>query len=366
MTAVEVESKKQNRRATNPYLPGFIAWLVAIVLCAGVVVFAFWQRSVARSMLKYHQAPQIESFVEQESVLEALPPFNPQTVNAGFFREPLTDTELNTDYRTEAFEYTVASGDSVWGISESFGISVESILYSNFDILQDKSDNLKPGQVLTIPPTDGILHKWTSRDSIESVASKYGANIDDILFFIGNNLDLSNPEIKPGTIVMVPGGSRLLTEVSYAAVIVDNDGVRHSGFSGPGACNAIGQGYVGSGYFIWPSAVHYLTGNNYGPGHRAIDIGAGTGSQLFAADSGVVVYAGWLNGGYGNFVVIDHGNGYQTLYEHLDSIFVRCGDSVAQGTVIGTAGTTGNSTGPHLHFEIRFNGTSVNPWDYLP
>ncbi len=366
MTEKYEGTPQERKKAVNPHLAGFIAWLVAIVLCAGIVIFAFWQVGVAQSMQKYQAVRSYETPEVHEEIVATMPPFEPQALDAGFFRKPLTETDLNTEYRTEPIEYTVSSGDSVWGISERYGVSVESILYANFKILQDKSDNLKPGQVLTIPPTDGILHKWTSRDTIESVASKYGANVDDILLFIGNNLDLSKPEIKPGTIVMVPGGNRMLTEVSHAAVVVDDEGNRRSGFSGPGACRIIGHGYVGTGYFIWPSAVRYISGNNYGPGHRAIDIGAGLGSQLFASDSGIVVYAGWLDGGYGNFVVIDHGNGFQTLYEHLENIYVRCGDNVLQGAVIGTAGSTGNSTGPHLHFEIRYGGTQVNPWDYLP
>lgn len=366
MTEMENEVIKPAKEPVNPYLLSFIGWLVAIVLCGAIVLFGFWQRTVARSMEKYHQAARYEKIEVKKDVVAALPPFTAEPVEAGFFRKPLTNTELDTEYRTEAIEYTVASGDSVWGIANRFKLSVESVLYANFNILQDKSDNLKPGQVLTIPPTDGLYHKWTSRDTIASVASKYGAKPEDILLFIGNKLDLSNPVIKSGTMVMVPGGNRELTEITYAAVVVDDQGNKRSGFMGPGACGIIGQGLVGSGYFIWPSAVHYLTGNDYGPGHRGIDIGAGMGSQLFAADSGVVVYAGWLEGGYGNFVVIDHGNGYQTLYEHLEHINVSCGSSVYQGDVIGTAGTTGNSTGPHLHFEIRYAGSSVNPWDYLP
>ncbi len=123
---------------------------------------------------------------------------------------------------------------------------------------------------------------------------------------------------------------------------------------------------MGNGFFIWPSAVHMISGNHYGPRHNGIDIGAGIGSAIFAADSGTVVYAGWLNGGYGNFVMIDHGNGFSTWYEHLENIQVNCGDNVFQGSVIGTAGSTGNSTGAHLHFEIRYGGMPVNPWDYLP
>jgi murein DD-endopeptidase MepM/ murein hydrolase activator NlpD len=112
--------------------------------------------------------------------------------------------------------------------------------------------------------------------------------------------------------------------------------------------------------------VRFISGNNFGPGHNAIDIGAGIGSQLFAADNGTVVYAGWLNGGYGNLVVIDHNIGWVTMYEHLDRIGVSCGDNVMQGGLIGSAGTTGNSTGGHLHFEVRIGGMAVNPLDYLP
>jgi murein DD-endopeptidase MepM/ murein hydrolase activator NlpD len=98
----------------------------------------------------------------------------------------------------------------------------------------------------------------------------------------------------------------------------------------------------------------------------AIDIAAGMGDPIYAADSGVVVYAGWISGGYGNMVMIDHGNGYQTLYAHLSAIRVSCGASVRQGQVIGLAGSTGRSTGPHLHFEVRYMGGFVNPWYVLP
>jgi murein DD-endopeptidase MepM/ murein hydrolase activator NlpD len=121
-----------------------------------------------------------------------------------------------------------------------------------------------------------------------------------------------------------------------------------------------------SGTFIWPAPNHVLSGNDYWSGHLAIDIAAFTGDPVYATDGGLVVYSGAVGGGYGNMVMVDHGNGYQSLYAHLSGTNVRCGASVRQGTVIGRAGSTGNSTGPHLHFEIRYLGGFINPWYVLP
>ena len=124
---------------------------------------------------------------------------------------------------------------------------------------------------------------------------------------------------------------------------------------GSGGCSGdFSGGAVGTGGFIWPTANHYVSGNDYWSGHLAIDIAAGLGDPVWAADTGVVVFAGWSNGGYGNMVMIDHGNGWQSLYGHLSQVIAGCGQSVGQGQTIGLAGSTGNSTGPHLHFEIAF------------
>ena len=349
-------------------LLGAIGWILTAAVCAGLISFLFWQPEIAESMANYQTGVQVGTLpADNPGALEVpLPAFSPTEEVNGLVRESDPNTEISTELRTIPVTYTVQSGDSVWGISNKFGLSVESVLYANYDILLDQSDNLMPGQVLTIPPTNGILHTWRSRDSLSSVASRYGADIQDILLFIGNDLDLSNPQVNPGTVVMVPGGNRELVNITFAAVTTDESGNLISGFSGPGACSLAGVGLMGNGFFIWPSAVHMISGNEYGPGHNGIDIGAGIGSALFAADSGTVVYAGWLNGGYGNFVMIDHGNGFTTWYEHLEYVSVNCGDNVFQGSVIGTAGSTGNSTGAHLHFEIRYGGMPVNPWDYLP
>lgn len=361
------EQTEETKKASRELVITVASWVVAIMLSLGLLTMLLWQPRIAKSMELYNRPQEIATLDFNDVETEAsLPAFNETLPDAELTRDQNLYTEGQANTRLEMVYHTVVSGDSIWALAQTYNVEIESILFANYDILQDKSDNLMVGQVIAIPPVNGIYHTWRSKDSLSSVASRYGATIQDILLFIGNNLDLSNPQIEPGTKVMVPGGRRELVPISYAAVTRDAEGRLISGWDGPGACLLDSVGIYGNGFFIWPSAVHYLTGNNFGPGHNGVDIGAGLGSQLFAADSGTVVYAGWMNGGYGNFVVIDHGNGYTTLYEHLDKVHVSCGENVFQGSVIGLAGTTGNSTGPHLHFEIRYANMPVNPWDYLP
>jgi murein DD-endopeptidase MepM/ murein hydrolase activator NlpD len=126
------------------------------------------------------------------------------------------------------------------------------------------------------------------------------------------------------------------------------------------------DGPVGSGAFVWPGDNHFLSGNDYGPEHPGIDIAAGEGSQVYAADSGIVTAKGYDESGYGNVIQIDHGNGYSTVYAHLSEIGVSMCQGVYAGQLIGAAGNTGNSHGAHLHFEVVRDGWSINPWLVLP
>ena len=123
---------------------------------------------------------------------------------------------------------------------------------------------------------------------------------------------------------------------------------------------------VGSGNFVWPTDNHTLSGNDYGPGHPGIDITAGEGSPVYAADAGLVVAEGNDAGGYGNVIQIDHGDGYLTVYAHLSAIGVRMCQSVQAGQWIGAAGSTGDARGAHLHFEVALDNLYINPWDVLP
>lgn len=265
-------------------------------------------------------------------------------------------TIIPTRPRFDAIEHTVQRGDSITRIAKQFGITADTLLFANYDTLQDNADSLRAGQELNIPPTDGILYQWKDGDTVEKIAAKYDANAADILTWPGNNIDLTDPTIKTGQWVMIPGGTR----ASLAQTIAT------AGGAGP-ANTGCPAGLGSRSFFSWPAGNHFLSGNDYSASHRGIDIAANEGSPIYAADSGVVSMSqdGW-NYGYGNIIQIDHGNGFVTLYAHLSVRMVTKCQSVFGGQMIGSAGNTGNSFGAHLHFEIRLNGTQVNPWNYLP
>jgi murein DD-endopeptidase MepM/ murein hydrolase activator NlpD len=268
--------------------------------------------------------------------------------------------------RFEAILYRVTRGDALFSIAKEFSIKPESILYSNKDVLEDDPHNLRPGMELTIPPVDGLLYVWKDGDTVQTVADQFDAKPEEILDWPGNGIDLTDPEFKPGSVVMIPGGKREL--IDWTQFIPTYS--RGSTGAGTGTSNigthGCNGGPVGSG-FIWPtSGPHTISGNDYGPGHLGIDITATEGTPVLAAAAGVVVIAqGGYNYGYGNFVEVDHGNGYATIYAHLSQINVSVCQGVGAGELLGLAGSTGNSTGSHLHFEIRRGGVNLNPWELV-
>ena len=248
-----------------------------------------------------------------------------------------------------------------FAISESFKLKPETVLWANYDVLQDDPHSLKPGQVLKIPPIDGIYYQMKENDKLDTVTSEFKANLDDVLNYPGNNIDLSNPIVSSGSWVMIPGGKRKFVQWLVPTVARGASGTSSTSQS---ACPG---GAVGSGAFVWPADAHSLSGNDFWSGHLGIDIAAGEGAPIYAADSGVVTMAqGGYNYGYGNVIQIDHGNGYSTVYAHLSVIGVGVCTSVGAGQWIGSAGNTGNSEGAHLHFEVRQNGGFINPWFVLP
>jgi hypothetical protein len=294
-----------------------------------------------------------------------LPPFSADQPVTVLTRRVEPITEMPHRARVAVLKYTVQSGDSVFGIADHFGIKPETVLWGNYETLEDDPHLLKPGQELNILPIDGTYYQWKGSDTLQAVADFFQTDVASIVDWPGNHLDPQNPKVTDGVWLVIPGGKRALKTWVVPTIARGSAGVGTA--FGPGGCSGdFSGGAVGTGGFIWPSGNHYVSGNDYWAGHLAIDIAAAAGERVWAADSGVVVYAGWSNGGYGNMVMIDHGNGWQTLYAHLSSVTVSCGSSVAQGQTIGFAGSTGNSTGAHLHFETRNNGGFVNPWYVLP
>lgn len=280
-------------------------------------------------------------------------------------RRTMLHTIIPTRPRDEVTTYTVVSGDSVFSIAKNFNIQPETVLWANYDLLKDSPDTLSIGMDLNIPPTDGVYYEWKEGDIIEDVANRFKAKAEAIINWPGNDLDLVEPSIEPGQKVLVPGGQRELVQWVVPTIPRGSAGVSKSVY-GAGACEGSYDGAYGSGSFVWPSANHVLSGNDYWSGHLGIDIAAAVGDGIFSSDSGVIVFSGWAYGGYGNMIMVDHGNGYQTVYAHLSAASARCGQSVSQGQYIGAAGSTGNSTGAHLHFEVRYMGGFINPWYVLP
>jgi murein DD-endopeptidase MepM/ murein hydrolase activator NlpD len=286
----------------------------------------------------------------------------------GIPRQAELHTIIPSRPRIDVATYTVQAGDSIFRIADNFGLKPSTILFGNWNTLQDHPNLLKPGQELNILPVDGMYYEWQGVEDLTQVATFYGSDLESIINFPGNHLDpdaigdLSNPNIAAGTWLILPGGKREFTSWTAPAQLVRSDPSVQ--VWGPGVCTGISYVQVGYGTFVFPTTEHWLSGTDYRPdlNHYGVDFAGAEGNGVFATDAGTVVYSGWNTWGYGNLVIIDHGNGWQSLYAHLSAILVGCGQNVGQGDTIGLVGMTGGtSTGPHLHFEISYSGAHVDP-----
>lgn len=294
---------------------------------------------------------------------------NPPPMTTGITRIASMDTEIPNRPRVDVTSYTVEQGDSVFSIADKFSLKPETILWGNFETLEDDPHMIKIGQELNILPVNGTYYQWGEDDNLNAVASSFNVESGVILKYPGNRFDLTeimveNISIEPDTWLIVPGGSRPLKDWGPPAITRNNPA--SAAYYGAGHCGSIYEGAVGTGTFVWPTTSRQISGYTYNPPvHPAIDIGGSIGNAIYAVDNGVIVYAGWSDYGYGNLIVVDHGTGWQSAYAHLSSVGVSCGQSVYQGTMIGALGSTGRSTGAHLHFELVYNGAKVNPFNFL-
>ncbi|MFQ5577818.1 MAG: peptidoglycan DD-metalloendopeptidase family protein [Anaerolineae bacterium] len=237
--------------------------------------------------------------------------------------------------RTAIVTYTVQAGDTLWSIAGRFGLDVDTLRWSNPD-LERNPDLLSVGAHLTILPVAGAYHTVRAGETLASIAAQYGVAEVDLTNYPLNSL-LPPFNLRVGDRLIIPNGRKNVT------IPPPNPDLDF-----PLAWPLVGritQGYTGQ--------------------HLALDIGAPYGAEVYAAAAGTVIHAQWARTGYGFTVIIDHGSSRQTLYSHLKGALVQAGQQVARGEVIGAVGSTGNSTGPHVHFEVREDGQRVNPLLYL-
>lgn len=247
--------------------------------------------------------------------------------------------------RDKVLDYTIKPGDTLASIAKNFGITVDTIKWAN-DL---KTETIHPGNTLKIPPVTGIVHKVVSGENVYTIAKKYKVDPQKIVNFPFNDFtDLDTFALASGQTLYVPDGIIEQEQPKYAAAQMKAQ---------------IQAGVKGSSQFIWPTTggvtqypIWY---------HMALDIANPALPAVIASDTGTVVFSGCINYGYGCHVIIDHANGYQTLYGHMSALSVSPGQAVGQGQQVGVMGSTGRSTGPHLHFEVRSGGALLNPLNFL-
>lgn len=352
------------RAATNVF--SVIAILLVVWLAQ-----SYFRQPAARAQTDGPTPPALSPVDTGAAPAGAAPP---DSSSAGILRQANIHTNVPERARQDIVTYTVQAGDTVSGIADRYGLQPKTIFAANFDLLQDDPHLLKPGQLIKVLPVDGVIWQWLGGIPFGQWAAYFKVKPEDILNYPPNHLDsaaiadVANPNIKSGTYLIVPGGFYQYHTPGGLPLGITRSNPASAQVGGSGACPAISGGAVGTGAFVYPTDRHYLSGFDYSTktNHLGIDLAANLGDNIYAADGGVIVYAGANSYGYGNMIMIDHGTGFQTLYAHLSQIFVGCGQNVTQGQTIGAAGATGHASGAHLHFEVRTLSTVIDPWDVLP
>lgn len=307
----------------------------------------------------------------QQSYLDNLSAFRPQqkaningeeededikTIqNGGSIVKPdIASTKVTKRARTEIITYTINTGDTISTIAENFDINVTTILWENSLTAYSV---IRPGDTLRIPPANGVSYAVAKGESLSSIAKKFSVGEDEIIK--ANKIE-DGSKLSVGLKLFIPGGKKI-QEVKTAP----KANTRYTGFSAisdliekvPGSKSITGN------KMVWPAGVRTIT-QYYSWRHTATDIAGPVGTPIYAADSGTIELEGWGRG-YGNQIVINHGGGKKTRYAHLSKFYVEKGEKVTKGQAIAAMGSTGNSTGPHLHFEVIINSVKYNPLNYI-
>lgn len=300
----------------------------------------------------------ITSFIDTNRANKVYEKINSQTAELGIVMAgtsvaslPIVSTESSYEFQEKYTRYVVHTGDTLSIIASKFGVTTDSIKWSN---KIGNEDMIKPGRTLYIPAMTGIIYVVKRGDTVDLIAAKFKSKRSAII--VQN--DLYGESIKVGMTLIIPNG-----KIDDPKPAPSTGSVRVASSSGSGRYGS--SSYIGrTGSFKFPT----IAGRNgYYNGYHwwAIDIPNSIGTPIYASDSGRIAESayGW-NGGFGNTILIDHGGGWQTRYGHMSILRIR-GGYVSRGQIIGYMGSTGRSTGSHLHFEIIKNGSQQNPMNYF-
>lgn len=276
--------------------------------------------------------------------------------NGAFAAVPTSAASASRAPRERVETYTVAEGDTLSTIAESFGISLNTLLWANNLTVRSV---VRPGQVLTILPVSGVLHTVKSGDNLSKIGATYSVATVEIVAY--NNLD-ANATLQAGDQLIIPGG-----QVRAPAPVSRKTTATSIFSTTPGTATT--KTNTSGSRMLWPTDLTYIV-RGLSWYHTGIDIdcnghrnGSSTNHNYAAAD-GYVQFAG-VKSGYGTAIEINHGNGLVTRYGHFYELYVSKGDQVTTGTPLGVCGSTGNSSGTHLHFEVIANGKYANPLEYV-
>jgi LysM repeat protein len=308
------------------------------------------EQSYVDNMGTLRAQPQAEmNSTEEEEIL--------QTIQNGssLVKPNIATTRITKRPRTEVITYAVQIGDTISTIAEDFEVSVNTILWENgltaFSLI-------RPGDTLRIPPQTGVTHQVARGETLASIAQKYGVDINQIL--AANNLSVGS-KIAMGSKIFIPNGKKITIVPRAVAITTANS------YTGLSVITSIIRGKnaspVSGNKMNWPAGVRTIT-QYFSWRHPAVDIAGPIGTPIYAADAGTIEFEGWGTG-YGNEIVVNHGGGKKTRYGHMSKFIAKKGEEVSKGQVIGLMGSTGWSTGPHVHFEIMINSSKYNPLNYI-
>lgn len=307
----------------------------------------------------------IEEYPRQDIALWAKKAANPLALlslpRSLYTKQPLAGAPDESDggvasVRTSPITYTVQNGDTISGIARRFGISANTILWEND---MTATSVIKAGMRLTILPASGVSHTIASGQTLGAIASLYGVEPSAIMKANG----ITNPnQLRIGEKLVIPGGNKIVAAQTPARQITQSVSkslsiIKNIIKPGPSAVVPAGD------RMAWPTTGHTIT-QYFSWRHTGVDIANRIGTPIYAAQSGTVITAGWNSGGYGNQILILHPDGKKTRYGHLSAFSVNVGQKVAKGQYIAAMGSTGHSTGPHLHFEVIIGGKVYNPLNY--